>query len=167
MMSENSKSDNCDKSSNRTHHTRFFEKLYGNLDKSDDKKDEICEENNLDFHQERRVVSPSESSVSSSEVYSNYESNMRSSSMNFPQSHHHRTTDIHGVTNVNLHQSPMFSNHFGSLRIPAFGFPPDSHNHFAAFCKLICQLECSVICGENCSPKPISSWQFKDVTVSA
>lgn len=135
-MSEN-KSDNCDKTSNRTHHTRFFEKLYGNLDKSDDKKDEIiCEENNLDFH-ERQVASPSESSVSSTEVYSSYENNLRNpSAVNFHHQSQH-PPDIHGIPHVNLHQSSMFSNHFGSLRIPAFGFPPDTHNHFAAFCKLI------------------------------
>lgn len=135
-MNENSKSENCDKTNNRTHHTRFFEKLYGNLEKSNEKKDEICEvnlSNNLDIEQ-RRVTSPSESSVSSNEIF-NLESNLQKSSLIFPQNQHQ---DLHELSNSNLQSSSsMFSNHFGSLRIPAFGFPPDTHNHFAAFCKLI------------------------------
>jgi hypothetical protein len=120
MMSENNKSESCDKSNHRTHHTRFFEKLYGNLEKSDEKK---LEDDNLscEFDQ-RRVVSPSESSVSSNETYpldKNYQKNPI-----FQQNH-----DL-----TNLTSNAIFPNHFGSLRIP-FGFPPESHNHFAAFCK--------------------------------
>lgn len=135
MMNVNSQSENCDKINNRTHHTRFFEKLYGNLEKRDEKKDEICEENlsnNLDFDQ-RRVTSPSESSVSSNEIF-NLESNLQKSSVIFPSNQHQ---ELYGLSNTNLQSSSaIFSNNFGSLRIPTFGFPPDTHNHFAAFCKL-------------------------------
>jgi hypothetical protein len=71
--------ESSDKVCHRTHHTRFFEKLYGNLEKSSDKKDEI-EENKCNYSMsiEREVVSrrevlnsPSESSGSSSEIYQN------------------------------------------------------------------------------------------------
>ena len=68
-----------DKINNRTHHTRFFEKLYGNLEKSSDKSVEN-EVNKCSYAMslEKEVVnrqevlnSPSESSGSSSEIYQN------------------------------------------------------------------------------------------------
>lgn len=68
--------ESSDKVNHRTHHTRFFEKLYGNLEKSSDKKDES--EVNFSINIEKEIVnrqeilnSPSESSGSSSEVYQN------------------------------------------------------------------------------------------------
>lgn len=126
MMSDLNKSDSCDKVNNRTHHTRFFEKLYGNLDKTNEKKSENFDENlENDFDQRRHVISPSESSVSSNETSFPLDNNFPSSQI-FPHNQE--------VRNVNLQPPAMFPNHFGSLRIP-FGFPPDSHNHFAAFRK--------------------------------
>lgn len=67
-----------DKVNNRTHHTRFFEKLYGNLEKSNDKTD-VTSENSCKFslNLQSEVVlqpnlnSPSESSGSSTEIYQN------------------------------------------------------------------------------------------------
>lgn len=63
-----------DKASNRTHHTRFFEKLYGNLEKSNDEKQEVKVINALHSHGEigppKPLNSPSESSGSSSEIFS-------------------------------------------------------------------------------------------------
>jgi hypothetical protein len=73
------KMDSSDKVNHRTHHTRFFEKLYGNLEKSDSKKEELEESKciySLDVQSEalnRQEIlnSPSESSGSSSEIYQN------------------------------------------------------------------------------------------------
>lgn len=67
------------KVSHRTHHTRFFEKLYGNLEKSSDKTEQAEEKKcNIAISIEQEVarrqetlISPSESSGSSSEVYQN------------------------------------------------------------------------------------------------
>lgn len=60
-----------DKTNNRTHHTRFFEKLYGNLEKSCEKKDESKILKNLHPQdRQERLNSPSESSGSSSEIFS-------------------------------------------------------------------------------------------------
>lgn len=68
--------DMSDKINQRTHHTRFFEKLYGNLEKSssDDKKEDIEIYNNYPVNPcevDRRKIlnSPSESSASSSEIF--------------------------------------------------------------------------------------------------
>lgn len=69
------KMDVSDKASHRTHHTRFFEKLYGNLESSSDKKSE--ELSRIPIYprsdEVRREIlnSPSESSGSSSEIYVN------------------------------------------------------------------------------------------------
>lgn len=69
------KMDISDKTSHRTHHTRFFEKLYGNLEKSCDKKSEESSEiqSYPQSDEGRREIlnSPSESSGSSSEIYVN------------------------------------------------------------------------------------------------
>jgi len=54
---------------NRTHHTRFFEKLYGNLDKSENEK--IAEKLTVESVKSDIAISPSESSASSSEMYGN------------------------------------------------------------------------------------------------
>ena len=71
--------ESSDKINNRTHHTRFFEKLYGNLEKSSEKSVEN-EVNNRSYaiSLEKEIVnrqeilnSPSESSGSSSEIYQN------------------------------------------------------------------------------------------------
>lgn len=76
---KSSEVDSIDKVNNRTHHTRFFEKLYGNLEKSSDKTD-VTSENSCNFslNLQSEVVnlqpilnSPSESSASSSEIYQN------------------------------------------------------------------------------------------------
>lgn len=61
-----------DKGNNRTHHTRFFEKLYGNLEKSsDEKQGEKLLSSQVEIGmQEKSLNSPSESSGSSSaEMY--------------------------------------------------------------------------------------------------
>lgn len=65
-----------DKTNQRTHHTRFFEKLYGNLEKSSESKDEKLDQNfqfNIPVESCRPEVinSPSESSGSSSEIFHN------------------------------------------------------------------------------------------------
>lgn len=65
-----------DKTNQRTHHTRFFEKLYGNLERSSEAKDEKV---NQDFHlnipvescRPEVINSPSESSGSSTELFRN------------------------------------------------------------------------------------------------
>lgn len=67
--------DISDKVNHRTHHTRFFEKLYGNLEKSSDKKEENdvkvqSYQTNLPIEIRQDVLnSPSESSGSSSEIF--------------------------------------------------------------------------------------------------
>lgn len=71
-----------DKPSQRTHHTRFFEKLYGNLEKSCEAKEEKSnEEINLKIPVEscrpEVINSPSESSGSSTEIFSNDVHNAR------------------------------------------------------------------------------------------
>lgn len=65
-----------DKTNQRTHHTRFFEKLYGNLEKSSEAKDEKLDQNfqiNIPVESCRPEVinSPSESSGSSTEIFHN------------------------------------------------------------------------------------------------
>jgi hypothetical protein len=68
-----------DKVNHRTHHTRFFEKLYGNLEKSsDEKKDEVTIINHHDalsvqteIGRREALTSPSNSSGSSTENYPN------------------------------------------------------------------------------------------------
>lgn len=71
--------ESSDKINNRTHHTRFFEKLYGNLEKSSDKSVEN-EVNKCSYaislekevvNRQEVLISPSESSGSSSEIYQN------------------------------------------------------------------------------------------------
>lgn len=62
------KTDTNDKNNHRTHHTRFFEKLYGNLEKS---SNEIKPQENINYPLKINVNhdiinSPSESSGSSS-----------------------------------------------------------------------------------------------------
>lgn len=68
--------DISDKASHRTHHTRFFEKLYGNLESSSDKtkSDECLRIQSYPQNDEGKretLNSPSESSGSSSEIYVN------------------------------------------------------------------------------------------------
>lgn len=68
-----------DKVNHRTHHTRFFEKLYGNLESSTEKTDvvELSHSNDNSTNSTKGVRrpdvlnSPSDSSGSSSEIYSN------------------------------------------------------------------------------------------------
>lgn len=68
-----------DKVNHRTHHTRFFEKLYGNLESSSEKKEEaeltLSNDSSMILSSEVRrpelLHSPSDSSGSSSEVYAN------------------------------------------------------------------------------------------------
>lgn len=67
-----------DKTNNRTHHTRFFEKLYGNLERSSESKQEVQLTNHshslnlpIEVGTRETLNSPSESSGSSSEIYSN------------------------------------------------------------------------------------------------
>lgn len=74
------KMDISDKVNHRTHHTRFFEKLYGNLEKSSEvKKDEVSLVNQHDVinNQRESLTSPSESSGSSSEIFANEMSSSR------------------------------------------------------------------------------------------
>lgn len=68
------------KVNHRTHHTRFFEKLYGNLESSSEKKEESVilvrsDESSLNLESEVRrpeiLNSPSSSTGSSSEIYTN------------------------------------------------------------------------------------------------
>lgn len=63
-----------DKGNNRTHHTRFFEKLYGNLEKSNVEKHEVKILENphsqVEIGRQGLLNSPSESSGSSSEIFS-------------------------------------------------------------------------------------------------
>lgn len=71
------KMDISDKVNHRTHHTRFFEKLYGNLEKSSDENKEavnLSHQNQslslgTEFGRQETLNSPSESSGSSSEIY--------------------------------------------------------------------------------------------------
>lgn len=66
------KMESSDKGNNRTHHTRFFEKLYGNLEKSDVEKEEnkILSQPETEIGRQETLNSPSESSGSSTEVFS-------------------------------------------------------------------------------------------------
>jgi hypothetical protein len=82
-MSSN-KVDSSDKANHRTHHTRFFEKLYGNLEKSSDAKDEEKDKSygfslNLpnDVARQQNLNSPSESSGSSTEMFASEMSSSR------------------------------------------------------------------------------------------
>ena len=56
-----------EKNHNRTHHTSFFEKLYGNLEKTSDQEKKLGSENILKSVSRDVIIhSPSESSGSSS-----------------------------------------------------------------------------------------------------
>lgn len=61
----NEKSEENSKSNNRTHHTRFFEKLYGNLEKSSENKTQSILEKSFKSKSRESVHSPCESSVGS------------------------------------------------------------------------------------------------------
>jgi hypothetical protein len=72
--------DISDKASHRTHHTRFFEKLYGNLEKSSEKRVEcslIDESLTTDLGRRETLTSPSNSSGSSLENFSSETSGSR------------------------------------------------------------------------------------------
>ncbi|CRK88477.1 CLUMA_CG002212, isoform A [Clunio marinus] len=120
--------DESDKTNNRTHHTRFFEKLYGNLESSDDRKTIVSDRNCVYSSHEtnevnRREVlnSPSNSSSGSSSDFYSKESVSRNSI--FPPSQ-----DIP----FNNFPPTLLPSHFGALRLP-LGFANDPHSHFAAF----------------------------------
>jgi hypothetical protein len=62
-----SKTEENEKNQNRTHHTSFFEKLYGNLEKSSDQEEKLNSEILLkSISRDVKIRSPSESSGSSS-----------------------------------------------------------------------------------------------------
>lgn len=93
-----------DKINNRTHHTRFFEKLYGNLEKSssDDKKDDIEIYNNYPVNPcevDRRKIlnSPSESSASSSEIFSINDSSLARCVLKYLKSFVYKTAFYLGI----------------------------------------------------------------------
>lgn len=65
-LNANKTSEN-EKNHNRTHHTSFFEKLYGNLEKSSDHEEKLESENLIKSISRNAIIrSPSESSGSSS-----------------------------------------------------------------------------------------------------
>lgn len=149
----NLNSNNSDKVNHRTHHTRFFEKLYGNLEKSTDEKSaignvKICNyQVKLPVEKIRPEIinSPSESSGSSTEFFSN---DMNIARWNWWLIVQWSSEIIKYFSYRNpLFQSPnhdhglnhfpgsILPSHFGSLRLP-IGFTSDPHNHFAAFRKL-------------------------------
>lgn len=132
----NNVSDKPDKVlSNRTSHTRFFQRLYGHLE--DDVKNPSKEEKikiNDDIILKKRsqiLVSPSESSElssSSPEIMTSDQKNQRNF-QNFPQN----------VVNYDIglphFPSTILPSHFGSIR-PLIGLSPaDANHHFAAFCE--------------------------------
>lgn len=106
---------------NRTHHTRFFEKIYGNLEKSDDGI------TTTEQPQREIINSPSESSASSSEIFSS-DFSVSNRNISF--------APISNDLGLNNFTTAIMPSHFG-LRLPLGAFPNDPHNHFAAFCKLI------------------------------
>lgn len=137
-----------DKINNRTHHTRFFEKLYGNLESSSENVKEIQLVNHshslLEVGRSETLNSPSESSGSSSEIYSNEISAPRcefNATQNISSCFSNEVNSIRNSMfassseiGLNGFPSPMMPSHFRSLRLP-IGFTSDPHNHFAAFRK--------------------------------
>ena len=144
-----------DKTTNRTHHTRFFEKLYGNLEKSSDvKEDESLKviNSNFQLNMPSEVIthgvlnSPSGSSGSSSENFHNDLSASRCENyfnflscflglknLNSPFRHLMFLTS--NEIGLNTFPTTILPSHFGALRLP-IGFSSDPHNHFAAFREL-------------------------------
>lgn len=138
-----------DKVNQRTHHTRFFEKLYGNLEKSSESKDEKLDQNfqlNIPVESCRPEVinSPSESSASSSEMFHNdlhprCEHYFLSTKVQISKviKKIHRSSMFLSSNEIGLNNFPstIIPSHFNAIRLP-IGFSSDPHNHFAAFRKL-------------------------------
>ncbi|XP_070490980.1 homeobox protein rough [Chironomus tepperi] len=97
-----------EKSHSRTHHTSFFEKLYGNLEKSSDHEEKLESESLINRD---AIHSPSESSGSSSS-----DINVERPSIKAPN---------------NFVSSTILPTHFAAIRLPLFSTDP--HSHFAAF----------------------------------
>lgn len=142
--------DVSDKTNHRTHHTRFFEKLYGNLEKSssDDKKEEVecCNSYQVPSEVQRREIlnSPSESSGSSTEMFSINDSNVARWIAKFSEkgfliksgNRFFRNPIFPSSHEIGLSSfsTSILPSPFGALRLP-MGFANDPHNHFAAFRK--------------------------------
>ncbi|CAG9810005.1 unnamed protein product [Chironomus riparius] len=106
------KTEENEKIHNRTHHTSFFEKLYGNLEKTSDQEKKIRSENLLQPVSRNKIIhSPSESSGSSSSDINIERANIKTSN--------------------NLVSSTILPTHFTAIRLPLFSTDP--HSHFAAF----------------------------------
>lgn len=133
------------KANHRTHHTRFFEKLYGNLEKSSDKKEEVVTRSyNYPSEVRQEILnSPSESSASSSEIFASEIIASRCSSDQNSFQHgegDNKTNPFRNSLFPSSHEvglnfpATILPSHFGALRLP-MGFSNDPHNHFAAFRK--------------------------------
>lgn len=124
------KVDESNKNQNRTHHTRFFEKLYGNLDKSSDTKT-TTEKIAVNAIKSRELAhSPCESSESSSNEINltRWIDDLGIEKLSINQVSHRDFRLTNELMPHTILPSP-----FATLRLPVFSADP--HNHFAAFCK--------------------------------